>query len=661
MIIKVLFVALFLFTDSSVDALSPGPVIQTGVRDSIETEMIVRTEDLFWDSDWTFFSLDRISFRVNTGDFGYYGPQPDYLLDGIPVDPAFFGMNFPQMLPVPLNQIAEINTLNGAGVSGGVPYHSGLLKLESNPVKDGLSIYSSTQLGHNSQEPGPWIFDQESVTPNIDRFGHWMDAGFSLKFGPWYSKGHLQRLSFLHSNPFVQTRIRNLIGFPDESEWPDGRSTTHLAFLETGIKTDRLNFRVQGIQSESKEFLFFQPLGREIPTDLNMDQLTASGEISVSSRFGIRAMAQYREKGTGYRRNRLQESFDWQQTRQTGRASVYLETNTFEMDLGSEYVIVETEASGLEDDEQKYMDLFLDQTTKITPWMTFGSYTALTFHEDERPMQLRGFLDFKFTEGWSSGFEASYSELLPETANPVDEWISDGYNLLDRLDIYNLVPIEISNTELIKLSHRHQFQFLEKYKTTVEAVYFDHQQLNIPFQDAYYYLFLSTLPGGYFLFPGNSGQRLMVSLKTEADWSDKLYQSIGIYRTETLEGTPAYRRYWKTVPEYIIRHTSVFQPYPDLEMRLNLEYQTEAVWDEFRRLDGELNRSFNVQFPFELYRFSNTLSPGVNMDLTFAKWFWEQRLRVVFMLNNLFNRDLQRHPIGSVDGFGYMVRFELRF
>lgn len=659
MMIKALYVALFLFVHLSVENPSE-PKIQSSAKDSIQTEVILRTEDLFWDSDWTFFSLDRMSFKVNTGDFGYYGPQPDYLLDGIPVDPTFFGINFPQILPVPLNQIAEIDMLNSAGVAGGVPFQAGLMNLETNPVKDGLSIYSSTQSGHNSQEPGPWIFDPEQVTPNIDRFGHWLDTGFSLKFGPWYSKGHIQTLSFLNSNPFVQLRIRNLIGFPEEQEWPDAHATTQLGSVETGIKTERLHFRVQGIRSESEEFLFFQPLGREIPTDLKIDQLTAAGDLLINDTFGVRSMAQYRKKGTGYRRNRLGEEFDWRQTEQIGRVSFYMDTDKFKLDLGSEYEIIKIEASGLEKDGQHYVDLFLDQTTEITPWMTFGSYSAITFHDEQMPLQLRGFLDLKITDGWTTAFEGSYSELLPEIAHPVDEWVSNGYNLLDRLDLYNLVPIEISNTELLTLSHQHRLTFSEKFTTTFGAAYLDHQQFNVPFQDAYYYIHLSTLPGGYFLFSENSGKRLKLSLKTKMDWSERFHQSFGFYRAETLKGTPAYNRYWKTIPEYIIRHSSVFNPYPDLEMRLNVEYQSKAVWPEFRRLDGKLNRSFNVQFPFQLYRFSNTISPGINMDLIFAKWFWEQRFRIVFMLNNLLNRDYQRHPLGSVDGFGYMVRFELR-
>lgn len=658
MMIKILYVALFLLSGSSGERQYE-PEIQITDGDSIQTEIIVRTEDLFWDSDWTFISLDRMSFKVNSGEYGYYGPQPKYLLDGIPMDPTFFGMNIPHNLPIPFNQISELETLDGAGTAGGVPYQSGMLNLQSTPVKDGFSIYSSTQVGHNSNEPGPWIFDREKVTPNIDRFGNWTDAGFSLKFGPWYSKGHVQTLSFLNSNPFVQTRIRNLNGFPEQGEYPDGRSTTLLGLVETGIKSERLNIRVQGIRSEGNEFLFFQPLGREIPTDLNMDQLTAASDISLNKTIVVRAMAQYREKGTGYRRSQFEEEFDWNQISRVGRASFFLHSEKVELDIGSEYRSVETEASGL-DDRQQYINLFLDQSSRVTPWLKFGSYSAVTFHEEKMPVQLEGFLNIEITDGWATGFESSYSELLPETASPVNEWISNGYDLLDRLDIHNFVPGEIPNTELMTISHWHEFRMADQFKTTLKADYLDHLQFNIPFQDAYYYLALSTLPGGYFLFPGNSGQRLKLSIKTEVDWSERFHQTLGLYSVKTLEGDPAYKSYWKTIPDYIIRHTSVFTPYPDLKIRLNLEYQTETVWDEFRRLDGELNRTFNIQFPFQFFQYSNDISPGLNMDLNFSKWFWEQRLRAVFMLNNMFNQDYQRHPLGSIDGFGYMVRLELR-
>lgn len=658
MIIKFLYAALFLFVEPS-GAATIEPGIQSNPSDSVQTELVVRTEDLFWQSGWTFFSLDRMSYKLNTGEYGYYGPQPEYLLDGIPVDPTFFGMNLPHLLPVPLNQISEMKTQNGMGVSDGVSYHSGLMNLKSNPVKDGLSVYASTQIGHNSNEPGPWVFDPEKVTPNIDRFGQWSDVGLSLKFGPWYSKAHIQRLSFLNANPFVQTRIRNLIGFPEEGDYPDGRSITQLGLVETGVQNDRLHIRVQGIRSEGEEFLFFQPLAREIPTNLYIDQLTASGQINITSHVGFRAMAQYRDKKTGYRRNRFGERFDWQQIQHIGRASFYFQNDRIDLDVGTEYKTVEMKTSGLAE-EQTYVDLFVNQQTNVTSWLKFGSYSAFTFHEDEMPLHVKGSLDAAITESWSSGIEVSYNELLPENANPVDEWISNGYNMLDRLDIFSLVPQHIPNTELVTFSHWQNVELSDRFEITFRADYFDHQTFNIPFQDAYYYLNLSTLPGGYYLFSGNEGQRLKLSFEGGVDWSQKFRQTLGVYKTQTLDGNRAYKSYWKMIPEYVLRHTSVYKPFPDLEMRLNFEYQTETVWDEYRRLDGELNRTFNVQFPFQFFRFDNDIAPGLNMDLIFAKWFWEQRMRIVFKMNNLFNQDYQRHPIGSIDGFGYMVRFEIR-
>jgi len=382
MMIQTLLLTVFV----SIGSFENTPVefhIQKTSNDSTETEMIVRTEDLFWQSGWTFFSIDRISYRVNSSLYGYYGPQPKYLIDGVPVSPIFFGTHFPQLLPVPFNQIADLETTSGTGISRGIPYQSGLFNIQSNPIKEGISVYSSTQLGHNSNEPGPWIFDSERVTPNIDRFGQWADAGFTFKIGPWYSKGLVKRLSFLNSNPFVQTRIRNLIGFPELDEWPDGRAESTLGLVETGIKSDRFDLRLQGILSESSDFLFFQPLGREIPTLLNMDLFTVDADVTVSSNVGIRSMVQIQEKGTGYRRNRLEEVFKWRQTIQTGRASIYLRSNSVNMDIGAEYRDVKTNASGVENEEQQYLDLFLDQTTKVTSWLTVGTYAAFTLHENK--------------------------------------------------------------------------------------------------------------------------------------------------------------------------------------------------------------------------------------------------------------------------------------
>ncbi len=77
-------------------------------------------------------------------------------------------------------------------------------------------------------------------------------------------------------------------------------------------------------------------------------------------------------------------------------------------------------------------------------------------------------------------------------------------------------------------------------------------------------------------------------------------------------------------------------------------------------MDGELNRTFHPQFPYRLFAFSNEVPAGVNIDLILSKWLWEQRLRAFFMLSNLFNQKYRTHPIGSQEGFGYMLRLELR-
>lgn len=657
--VGIFFFAALVF-QSTVQAQINSAPVESAKQDSIHTEMVLRSEDLIWKSDWNFFSLDRMSLKINTGAYGYYGPQPEYQLDGIPFDPTIFGMNYTQLLPVSLSQIEDINIQNGLGVKNGTNYVSGLIDLRSVPLKDGLSVFGSGQFGHNSDEPGPWIFDETVVTPNVERFGPWADLGLSFKTGNWYVKGLYRSHRYLDINPHVQTRIKSLLYDPVTRDYPEAVSKTTLGLAETGFQNKSVQLKLQAIQTESEDFIYFQPLGKEIPSDFSTKQFTADGRFFLSEDFGIHAMAQYRQKDTDYRKNQLEYRFDWNQTDKIAKASFFFDTEKVRFDVGSEVHQTETIASGLTDSDQRYVELFMDQQTEVTSRLRFGTYTATTFHENQQPLRVRGFVEFDVLNGWTTTVGSSYSELLPETANPVDEWITRGYDIMDRMKIPIFIPHDIPNTKLYTLSNHHSITISDFVHVNLGAEYIHHLNLNIAYQDVYYYLFFSTTPGGYYLFPNHSGERLRLNFDTEINWLDSFTQTFGVYWSQTLEGTSTYKNYWKTVPEYLIRHSSIFTPYPDLEMRLNIQYQTETVWDELSRLDGRLNRTFHNQFPFRFFEFSNTVPANINIDLTLSKWFWEQRVRAVFMLSNLFNQKYRTHPIGSEEGFGYMLRLELR-
>ncbi|MDX1642112.1 MAG: hypothetical protein R3220_10465 [Balneolaceae bacterium] len=658
MIGAALFFLGFLFQAHQVDSVKPE--VEPNRQDSVQTEMILRSEDLIWKTGWDFFSIDRMSYKVNSGYYGLYGPQPSYMLDGIPFDPTFFGMNFSQLVPVSFNQIQALKPYGKMGTHEGVVYSSGLLNLQSVPLKKGLSVVASGQFGHNSDEPGPWIFDKEQVTPNVERFGPWVDAGAAIKLGNWYAKALLRMHRYLNINPYVQTRTKNLVALPDQGTFPEAVAETNLGLAETGFRGEKVDLRIQAIQTESEEFLYFQPLAREIPTEFSTEQYSASGSFLITKAFGIRTMAQYRNKTTGYRRNQFDQRFDWNQEIKTGRASVYLDRDSFRFDIGTEYRETETNASGMLEDKQQYVDLFLDQQIDITSRIRFGSYSAVTLHEEEKPVQAKGFLEIDLLDAWTTAFGGSYSELLPEISNPIDLWLSRRYDILNRLGSYVFVPKDISNTRLYTLSNRHKIVISDLMHVELDAEYINHTNFHIPFQFANYYLALSTTPGGYFLFDDQSGQRFKLSLATDIKWSNTFEQTLGIYWSKTIDGDVAYQSYWKTTPEYLVRHSSILNPFQDLEIRLNIQYQTETVWDEFQRLDGELNRTFHPQFPYRFFEYSNKIPATINIDLILSKLFWEQRLRAFFMLSNLFNQKYRTHPIGTQEGFGYMLRLELR-
>lgn len=659
MIIKLLFIAsLILQTKNTAEIGNPS--LQTEQKDSVKTEMVLRSEDLIWESNWSYFSIDRMSFKVNSGHFGYYGPQPSFLMNEIPFDPTFLGMNFSQLLPVSFGRIQNLEFIEGLGNRAGIGYYSGLVDITTVALEDGLSVYALGQYGHNSDEPGPWIFDRQQVTPNVERFGPWADAGASLKIGPWYAKGLLRSHSYLNINPHVQTRTKNLVGLPEQSEWPDPRATTYLRLAETGIKSENFNLTLQAVQTDSEELLYFQPIAREVPTKFSTEQYSASTKISISDFFGLRAMVQYRDKVTGYRRNRFEEKFDWSQVKKNARSSIFLDTERFVLDIGTDIKEIETEARGLGDFKQRYIELFLDQQITITSWLSIDSHSNLTLHDNEETVRFSGGFDFRPFGMWSTSIRGSYLELLPEYSNPFDVWVIRGYDIMNHLDSYAFVRNKLPNTEQMTISNRHRLELSDLVRIELKAEYLQHISFHIPFQDARYYLQLSTLPGGYFLFDDQKGERFRFSFNTDLKWTTSVRQSFWIHYATTLSGDIAYKSYWNTTPEWLIRHSTFLTPYPDLDIRLNVQYQSEAVWDEFRRLDGRLNRTFHPQFPYRIFSFSNKVPSGVHIDLIISKWFWEQRIRAVFMLSNLFNQKYRTHPIGSEEGFGYMLRMELR-
>lgn len=659
--IPALFIILFMQAEPAVGFQVDGG-IKPDESDSTESGFILRSQDLFWQTGYHPVSLDRMSFMLDSHIYGRYGPSPDFYADGIPFAPSFFGMTFTQLIPVPVHQLKQNRRIveRGSGILEGKPYGAGIMEFFSEPVKKGFSISAAGQIGHNSGEPGPWAFDPERVSPNVERFGPWVDAATSLRLGSWYVRGVLRTHSYIHVDEFLQNRIINLRILPETGELLGTEAKTTLGLAETGFDNGRVEIRLQGIKSESEEFLYFQPVAREVPTAIESQQLSGMANATFGSGFGIRSLVQYRDRSLGYRLHRFSHNFDWRRESLLARSSVYYDGDKTTVEFGAELEDISLEAAGLSGYTDQFRKGFVQLKQSLTGALIIESEGRVTEGAGNYAYSGSAGISLDLTDKWNIGFRGHYNELLPEQARPLDKWVRSGYTIFDQLDIQGLYASDGEKSRSRELSLNQQIKFTNGLIVESEIGWIENMSMPIPFQYAAYNFPFSTEPGTYLLQQNEGGRRITGNVKVEYQRSPRLRQAVALYVNRVENGDRLYNFYWQSTPELSLQHSVNYKPFRDLGIQVKTQYVSERVWPEFERIDGRSNRSFYVQYPFRLFTFENDLPAHLNIDVTVSKWFWNQRFRGVLLLKNLLNRQYQTHPLGIREGFGYLLRLEMR-
>jgi hypothetical protein len=629
----------------------------TASEDSIRGSNIIRSEDLFRQTGFGMMTIDRMSVRLSDRMSGYDGLPPVFLLDGIPVDPAFFGMIYPQHIPVAHARIKNIGSGHGAGQRSGIPFTSGSIHLEMKERAQGFSLFYSGQIGHNGGEPGPWIYDPERVTPNIERFGPWIDGEISAVSDRAWVRGLIRYHNYYHVDPSVQNRIRQMRGFPDEHRWLDADSNTLLGKAEAGISAGNAEIRTRAQRSRSDEFLFLRPLGREVPATLQLDQYTADLQTPLGGDWKGRLMVQYTGKSTGYRTNRFGHHMDWEEHRQYGVASLSRSDQTvlgFELDQS-----LTKGTGGYRHQSGVHPAGFIQQKIRFSEGSGLTLFGRLQRGENAHAVQMSAEYRQRLGGGLSAGIELFYNEHLPEEMHPLDVRTADGFGLLDHLQIPFERPSEIDKQRSAGIFIKPEWKPSEAVVLTGEAGLIRDGSINIPEQPVSFDSTFTTMPGTYRLQTGLAGTRIDGAISLEVNPSRNMTNRIRVNTNRTLSGDELYRQYRQSVPR-VVEYEAEVRPYPDLTLFAAVRYRSSTTWHEFEALDGEQVRSFHVQYRPSYYDLKSTLPAHLNLDLRVAKWFWEQRLRGVFQLSNILNRADMSHPLSVQERFGFMARVEIR-
>lgn len=632
--------------------------------DTLHTATRMRPNDIFKeDIRWNRASTDLFTYRLDSGLYGFYGPQPTLMLDGIPVDINFFGWQNINMLPLLMEDITETKIRFTPGIYQNTLESAGALDFKIAGPDTGFSFSSSFYIGNESGDPGPYIFDSLKTTPNIDRWGPDGSVALSYRTNNWYTKGLLSFRNHQPSDLISNQRLHltaSVLGTNQEYINYKLQTTAKSGLVETGYEGSNLKIRAWAMYGEARDYLFLQPFGREIPTISTYQQFVIEGNYETGRwLFSNRYIAH--KKTLGKRYDLHTYIFNWDQTSHTFSSSAQYKGTGFSFTPGIIYERLQTQAPGIYEPYNDLANFYLNGTLHLGKRAALNLHGNLDYDESQWAQTFRASLPVKFTNGWKATPEFFYSEVLPLRQHSFPYWMSRGYNFADKLDITINSPFDSFKDQVISAKLTNEISFNENWGVVLEKQLIRHEAINIPWQIVEEYEFLDTLPG-QFTASREQGTRFKFWARLTNQISGSFNQELAVLLQHTVSGSQRYQSYFEQIPETKVSYNLNVNPFKDLAISFNAMYRSSTTWREYKALDG-VTYKLPSGIPIRPVSgtFHTTTPSFTNISVGIQKWFWNRHVNTQFSVQNLLNQEVRYHTMGAELFTKFNIRIGVQF
>jgi hypothetical protein len=126
------------------------------------------------------------------------------------------------------------------------------------------------------------------------------------------------------------------------------------------------------------------------------------------------------------------------------------------------------------------------------------------------------------------------------------------------------------------------------------------------------------------------------------NFEHKLY-----YRYKSsLSGDEIFKKIVERIPQHKIFYSIYYSPFNDLTGSLTLSYSSLQKWIEYRNIDTQDG----------LY--VSELKDNLLINLSLTKKFWDGKIKLSGMINNLLNNRIQQHPAGGTFDLTFFLKAE---
>ena len=550
------------------------------------------------------------------------------------------------MLPINITQIDSVEIITVPQIYNGIFTDYGLINIHTKSKSQGTVLTFSQSAGNETGDPGPYAYTKYK-SPNVEIVGSGtsfvLDANNnnnSIILGMNY-EGHTL------TDWAMEKRVQNIYSRSDDWIIPElypnpsiEKTSIFLNLKRTGIRN---NYNILTSYTHSnKYFLFFQPIGREIPIEYIIKYVGINYYYTFSEKMEIAYRLHYSTNQFNKYPNTLDMEFDWESNNvhvnieNKFRVSSYSGKFGFGLDRYSLNTDYELDKS-FYDIYNIYFQFNHELIENINQNIDF----MYLFSNGKRSIKGTSITKWFINSKHKLKLILSKTERLLEEGNSLWYWSNLGYNIINPGYTINgdFNKSNIFTTDLVLES-----KINEKLTVAVSNYYrrFDNSYLVEQFYN------INSENGNITsspieIFTNQGGNILGVNLSLISNIKPSITQYFQYDYQNEFYSDDLFNNTMESFPKHILDYHFSYSPIEDFSIWTKCRYISSTQWENYKNINGLAYQIIHQ----DTLEYSDTIE-GINMiDIGIQKWFYKRKIKSNMFLRNVFNQSIRYHPIGA--------------
>jgi len=550
------------------------------------------------------------------------------------------------MLPINITQIDSVEIITVPQIYNGIFTDYGLIHIHTKSKSQGTVLTFSQSAGNETGDPGPYAYTKYK-SPNVEIVGSGTsfvldvnNNNNSIIFGMNY-EGHTL------TDWAMKKRVQNIYSRSDDwiipELYPNPSIEKTSVFLNLKRRGIRNNYNILTSYSHSnKYFLFFQPMGREIPIEYIIKYVGINYYYNFSKKMVIAYRLHYSNNQFNKYPNTLNMDFDWESNNvhvnieNKFRVSSYSGKFGFGFDRYSLNTDYELDKS-FYDIYNIYFQFNHELIENINQNIDF----MYLFSNGKRSIKGTSITKWFINSKHKLKLILSKTERLLEEGNSLWYWSNLGYNIINPDYTINgdFNKSNIFTTDLVLESKINEklTVAVSNYYRCFNNSYLVEQFYNINSENG------NITSSPIEIFTNQGGNILGVNLTLKSNIKSSITQYFQYDYQNEFYSDELFNNMMKSFPKQILDYHFNYSPIEDFSIWTKCRYTSSTQWDNYKNING---------LPYQIIHqdtllYSDTIE-GINMiDIGIQKWFFKRKIKSNMFLRNVFNQSIRYHPIGA--------------